>query len=106
MKPYRFQYQKTKGYRAPENRQCVKRPGKWGNPFPTGVEKGDSPETRKAKHAASVEKFERFLAKTIDGRELARDARRELRGFNLGCSCALDLPCHGNTLLRIANETE
>jgi hypothetical protein len=30
--------------------------------------------------------------------------RSELRGHDLMCFCALDRPCHVDTLLRIANE--
>jgi hypothetical protein len=31
------------------------------------------------------------------------DVRRELRGRDLGCFCALDLVCHADTLLEVAN---
>jgi hypothetical protein len=33
------------------------------------------------------------------------DVRRELRGRDLACYCALGEPCHGDVLLEIANES-
>lgn len=39
-------------------------------------------------------------------RAIAAAAKIHLRGFNLVCSCPLDGPCHGEALLRIANEEE
>jgi hypothetical protein len=30
--------------------------------------------------------------------------RRELRGWNLACSCPLDMPCHADVLLELVNE--
>ena len=32
------------------------------------------------------------------------DVKRELRGRDLACYCALDEPCHADVLLAIANE--
>jgi hypothetical protein len=36
-------------------------------------------------------------------RQLVMDKLPELRGKNLACTCRLDQPCHGDTLLAIAN---
>jgi hypothetical protein len=101
----RFQYQRTKGFRAPENRVSVKRPGKWGNPFPTGANPGDTEETKKQKHAAAVAKFEEWLRTDDKGRAIAAAAPCELRGKNLGCSCRVGWPCHGDVLFKIANKS-
>jgi hypothetical protein len=35
--------------------------------------------------------------------ELAEAARRELAGWDLACWCPLDLPCHADVLLEVAN---
>ena len=34
----------------------------------------------------------------------ADDAKRELRGRDLACYCPLDVPCHADVLLAVANE--
>lgn len=39
-----------------------------------------------------------------DGTEILEKARRELRGKNLACWCALDQPCHADVLLELAND--
>jgi hypothetical protein len=102
----RFQYQRVKGFRAPENRVSVKRPGKWGNPFPTGAKEGDTEEERKQKHVEAVAKFDQWLLNDESGRAVAAAAPLELRGKNLGCSCRVGWPCHGDVLFRLANGIE
>jgi hypothetical protein len=37
------------------------------------------------------------------GRHPIEAARQELRGKNLACFCPLDVPCHADVLLEIAN---
>jgi hypothetical protein len=64
---------------------------KWANPY--------RPK-RPADHEEAVAAYERWL-------RLQRpliDALPELRGLDLVCWCA-PLPCHGDVLLRLANET-
>ena len=96
---------KNKGKTKPANCEIVARPSKGLNPFKTGVDKkSDSHETQRAKHAAAVALFEQWLVETDDGRALEAWARRELRGKDLACYCEADLPCHADTLLRIANQ--
>ncbi len=48
----------------------------------------------------AVEKFEAFI---MARPEWIMDARRDLRGKNLACFCALDKACHADVLLRLAN---
>lgn len=96
MKSRRIQRTRAKGARLPENTVCVTRPGKWGNPFPVT-------ETRT--QADSVRSFETALCNG----ELAftvGDVRRELAGKNLACWCNPGTPCHGDVLLRLANDSE
>jgi hypothetical protein len=88
----RFQIKRRKGWKKPENGVVVARPGKWGNPF-----KISHTVTREQ----AVAMFERHLA------NMPREARQAflapLRGKDLGCWCPLDVPCHGDVLLKWAN---
>lgn len=69
----------------------IGRPSKWGNPFTM------SKQTTRDKVCDSFESY-------VDENPLLRDAiKKELRGKNLICFCAPHR-CHGDTLLRIANE--
>jgi len=66
-------------------------PSKWGNPFVVG------------KHGARGEciaLYERWL---LENEELVASLD-ELRGLVLGCWCA-PRPCHGDVLVRLANDT-
>jgi hypothetical protein len=72
----------------------VGRPSKWGNPFYLR-NRSDAQE-----RAFVIQQYEQFL---VQNPQLIADAKRELRGRNLGCYCA-PLPCHADVLLRIANE--
>lgn len=78
----------------PANTVKVDRSTRWGNPFrptkSTPVEK-------------TIEKFGEWIAKDSDGKELAREAKEQLKGKNLACWCPLQGPCHADFLLRIAN---
>ncbi len=69
----------------------VGRPSKWGNPFVVGVH---------GTVAECVAKFEQYMQRNP---RLCADAKKELKGRNLVCWCKRP-PCHGYTLLRIANE--
>lgn len=69
----------------------IGRPSQWGNPFNIG---------RDGTRAQVIEKFERWLRSKP---KLLAAVRAELRGKDLLCWCA-PLPCHGDVLLRIANE--
>lgn len=69
----------------------IARPTKWGNPFKIG---------RDGTREQVIEKYEAWL---MANPKLLDAARRELRGKDLLCYCA-PLPCHGDVLLRIAND--
>jgi hypothetical protein len=88
--PKRFQ---VTSYRMPNppNGKRVMRPSRWGNPFT--IEAAGSA-------AAAVARFHQHLA---EHPELVALGRRELRGFDLGCSCPLGETCHGDVWLAIAN---
>lgn len=70
------------------------RPGRWGNPFRVGVEATDAAE--------AVALFREYLQQQPD---LVERARRELTGFDLGCTCPLDQPCHADVWLEVLGAT-
>lgn len=77
--------------RTADSGAYIGRPTKFGNPFVIG---------RDGDRDAVVDKFERWISTQP---ALIAAAKRELRGKNLVCWCA-PLRCHGDILLRIANE--
>lgn len=89
MTPQRIQRKRTKGWRKPENTVIVQRPGKWGNPF-------KNPEDP----AWAVSQYKNLM---LANPELCEEAKKELRGKNLSCTCPLNKPCHADVLLEIAN---
>jgi hypothetical protein len=77
---------------------CVTRGTRWGNPFKLEL---NAPAHR----LASIQAF----ATALKNGELAiglSDVRRELRGKNLACWCKLDVACHADVLLALANEED
>lgn len=69
----------------------IGRPSVYGNPFVIG---------RDGSRAEVIAQYEEWLLKQP---ELVALIKVELRGRNLKCYCAPQ-PCHGDVLLRIANE--
>lgn len=69
----------------------IGRPNKFGNPFIVGPD-GD--------RDAVIDKYEAYL---LANPALIAAAKRELRGLDLICWCA-PKRCHGDILLKIANE--
>jgi hypothetical protein len=93
--PRRIQLSRRPGWRKPEGAIVVSRPSKWGNPY-----KIDKTTSR----AEAIERYGRALAG--GGDELpftAADVIRELAGRDLACWCPLDVPCHADVLLDVAN---
>jgi hypothetical protein len=76
----------------PPNGKRVIRPSRWGNPFRVGI------EAQTAHDAVAM-----FREHLKDQPDLVAKAQRELRGFNLGCTCHLDQPCHADVWLELAN---
>lgn len=76
----------------------VARPQRYGNPFIVGTAENGGNITRELAVSA-------FRAALIDGRLqfTVKEVRAELRGRDLACWCPLDLPCHADALLEIAN---
>jgi len=68
----------------------IGRPSKWGNPFTIGPD-GTRTEV--------IEKYRQYL---LNKPELLADLP-ELKGKTLGCWC-VPKPCHGDILVKLANE--
>lgn len=92
----------------PADTVYVGRPSEFGNPFMIGgilahpLEHLGLVEVRDAHHATVL--FDNWLTLTDEGKRVARQARVQLRGKNLACWCMTGQPCHGDILLKIANE--
>ncbi len=120
--PVRVQRKRTKGWRMPENTVSVTRPGNWGNPFKVGhrykwgglknsgidllmtymeAYVPDDRFTTIQTAQEAIEWYEKYLLKRP---ELIEKAKKELVGKNLACFCKIGEPCHGDILLKIANQ--
>ena len=77
----------------PKDAVYIGRPSIWGNPFTIGKD-GTREEV--------ILKYDLWIATRPD---LAEKARKELRGKDLVCWCS-PKPCHGDSLLMIANAEE
>jgi hypothetical protein len=76
---------------VPADAVYIGRPSPWGNPI-TIRDSGS--------RQACLEAYEHYL---LERPELIAQIRRELKGKNLVCWCS-PKPCHGDILLRIAND--
>jgi hypothetical protein len=76
----------------PPNGKRVTRPSRWGNPFRVGIEA-----------ATAAEAVAMFRENLQQHPALVEKAQRELRGFDLGCTCPPDQPCHADVWLELVN---
>jgi len=83
--PERIQRKRTKGWKMPPNTISVCRPGKWGNPFTFA-------------NSGNVHPVLRFACEVAPLLDVS-----PLRGKNLACFCPLDVDCHADVLLELAN---
>ena len=116
--PHRIQRQRTKGYRMPENTVYVGQGTKWCNPWKiTPHEDGRATVTDpisctafESVPAANAHATGSFRWQLLNHPNVLgfteTEARAELAGKNLACSCPLDQPCHADVLLEIANREE
>ena len=68
----------------------IRRPSKWGNPFP--IDEKVSREKALQMYEVHIRRSPKLIA-----------ALPELAGKRLGCVCK-PLPCHGDVLVRLLNE--
>lgn len=128
--PRRLQLRRTKGWRKTPGGILVTRPhSRWANPFVVGqyAEAMVSCQTEhrvgrygqgercwatsvvsrslSAEHAVAMYEDELVACLTADDPyyDEMRGALEELRGHDIYCWCALDEPCHGDVVLRLAN---
>lgn len=116
--PERVQLRRTKGWRKPPGAIVVARPSKWGNPFRV-VRDGALFGEPLYRVVVPDDLDMRYF---VGGQQTLREAsglavllfrdwisqRREehlapLAGHDLACWCALDVPCHADVLLELAN---
>ena len=71
----------------------ITRPTRWGNPHKVGPD--CPPDVAAARFRTDL--YAGRLRVTVE------DGRRDLAGHDLACWCPLDLPCHGDVLLEVAN---
>ena len=103
MSPVRIQRKRTKGWRMPEGAVYVGRPSRWGNlvrvrdcePCGLGV---DHPKCVLYTPQMAADFFAAYAASQ------PRSDFAPLRGKDLACWCPLDLPCHADVLLELANQ--
>lgn len=92
-RPTRIQRKRVRGWKMPPNTIYIGRPTKWGNPFTLTQRGGDRP--------SCVDAYREWLRETLKLDPHFLDA---LRGRNVACWCRLDVDCHGDILLQMANK--
>lgn len=103
--PTRYQRKRTAGWRKPEGAVIVDRTSRWGNPYKVGQDGavvGDVVMNFRLTPFAAVWAYEHALVWGLLPYTVA-DVRRELAGKDVCCPCALGDPCHGDSLIFVAN---
>lgn len=86
--PIRIQRKRTRGWKMPPNTVYVGRGSRWGNPWT-------------ADNSGTVHPALRFACETAP--LYPDDFLAPLHGKNLACWCSLDVECHADVLLELAN---
>lgn len=97
-----FRIQLRKGWKRPPNTVAVIGKSKWATPFILQKWVDRTAKKRCPKliaHQCAKANYRDWLDKYH-----FRDAAIELKGKNLACHCPLDMPCHADILLEIANK--
>lgn len=79
--------------RTPRGAVDITRPSPWGNPFVVG---------RDGAQGECVALYEEWIDRPEQA-TLRDRMRRELAGKDVVCACGESEPCHGHTVVRIAN---
>lgn len=100
----------------PPNTVRITRPSRWGNPYRVESwgeqwqvlrkwKNGDHCcgvfYTKRAAVAKAVSLFRFWLTCTPEGKALVAEARRELAGKDLACTCKPGEPCHGDVWIEV-----
>lgn len=101
--PVRIQRKRTKGWRMPEGVVYVGRGTQWGNPFRVGP--ANSMPIKTYSRQEAIDKYRDEIMRRNGGIVGFNEfwIRRHLAGKDLACWCPLDLPCHADVLLELAN---
>lgn len=100
--PRRIQRRRTTGWRMPPGAVYVGRPTKWGNPYRVG----DPHPLNAGQFISDARQAVELFRAASTGPGFRAHVRRDLRGRDLACWCALDQPCHADVLLEIANASD
>ena len=113
--PVRIQRRRIKGWTMPEGAIYVGRPGRFGNPFTVTRTPGggwsvlseygraaSSGETEQRAREHAVHLYEAYVRRRTSPQFRAELAA--LAGHDLACWCRLDVACHADVLLKLANE--
>lgn len=108
MTNHRIQLRRSSGWRKPEGSVVVARPTRWGNPYALhgdDIVHPDGRSWRADEGGARALAVELYREDLLHGRLAfgAEQVRAELAGRDLACWCPLDLPCHADVLLVVAN---
>ena len=116
-RPARVQRQRAAGWRMPIGAVYVGRPTRWGNPFPVASRGELFPREDSVRmyrelvtcgettfgDAGNVHRFVRSSRGPL-AVPTVQDVRKHLAGLVLACFCPLDVPCHADVLLELAND--
>jgi hypothetical protein len=106
--PARIQRLRTKGWRKPEGALFVGRGSGWGNSWRIGstgwtVLPGGWIDRRPHPPLTREQAIASFRNSRSHDIEFLRHIREQLAGKTLMCWCRLDVPCHADWLLEVAN---
>lgn len=100
-RPRRVQRKRTKGWKMPANTVYVGRPSKWGNPYKIG----DIIMNERINASRAVKLYFAALHNHSHPPHCyVEEVKKELRGRNLACWCPLNILCHADILLEMAND--
>lgn len=118
-RPQRIQLSRRKGFNLQEHSRAlngleavkVDRATKWGNPFRVCEGKDntglfftcDSITDCLIRYREYEERRYDVMSEAL---RVGFDPYRDIRGKNLACYCQLDVPCHADILLELANSIE
>lgn len=106
--PVRIQLRRVKGWRKPTGAVVVARPTRWGNPIVIPRDRRGDREYV----AGAVAVFREHVLASASARPPGKawgdyptvdEIKAQLRGRDLVCFCRLDMPCHADVLLELAN---
>jgi hypothetical protein len=85
----------------PADAVYIGRRSPWGNPW-THLPINVHPDLKVSTRLQAIAKFEEWIMQPEQA-DMVKRAKKELKGKDLVCFC-FPKPCHGDILLRIANE--